>query len=651
MADIFSSLREKADDICQKHAAKESTQQEHQELAKKRAVAAESKLSSSSKQSDRNIMVDGLNSLGEFEKNKYVTSGVCTAEEMYTSILSKSSLKLDDVSLKLPLIFTADDVLRLVAQQTKRKGPDRKTKKELAEEEANKVRVFPPSAVNFELAGDADVDDKWYEYVHQQAMLALAELNVSQQYIRRASTASAPLTSEQYDVHLELNRCLVASSGSAKQEINGFRTVRDRARMATGGEVFFATFIIQLPAGGRGVRGGDIVVHPPENPSVCVVDKQLMQKALPAEFMTPHEFATNPPPGPNDWIDRAIRAAEYIKDSQPELLARAYAAREALLNAPPPVVTTVPMGQAGEMSYVCVLNNASYDIAPLTSGDTVQLVYDVIYTPPTTTTTAAAGTSKKRKVNTESTHPSIDTMLGIWNSDISAQVQAALKESSTGVLALRCTERYASEQLGFGSVCGRQDRALVESFKASAIPYEIHLGYLSRTVTGDLYDDDDGDPEEEARLPGRSHRDGVETSTDGHRMMSSMHSIAYTYTPTAVLTQGPGGYMPMCMDNLSATAAAKLVLYEQIDHMLNPLQGCMVPDNRHPYEDDGSCNAHNRILRNFPKDNMMLFDEGLFPGRIACSTLVMNTGILEYTYAPQYIVSICRQDRTLPTGR
>ncbi len=405
--------------------------------------------------------------------------------------------------------------------------------------------------------------------------------------------------------------------------------------MAQGaGETFFGTFYVQVPVG-AGHCGGDVRAFVPQNPSVCTLDKSLMQRILPDEFRTPYEreMVAAQQAEKRMW---EIRMAEFEGFPPPE--PEPVVLREHVLAAIP----------KDDWGYVCALNNSTVEVAPLSEGHMLLLEYNLIYTKPTPVVpdSAAAGTStakqnaKKRKADgvvkydgwgSSYLSPSIDHALTLWNRDLALVLREALVESH--ILCFRLSET----SLTFAELSASND-GLLTALMSCGVAAEIHVGVLSQVLTGDEYDDYDGHgDEDDMEQYGQHIVGGVETNYYDHRMMSAVNEEHYSYSLHAVMQKdvgGPndGGYSRLAEEEMGS----REVMFTDLDRFYSPIQRCMVPQNEHPFGGQAmrpeTDMYHTRTGR--------LFDPDEYPGRIAKSTC--KDSVVVYTYAPQVVIVVCR---------
>ena len=166
----------------------------------------------------------------------------------------------------------------------------------------------------------------------------------------------------------------------------------------------------------------------------------------------------------------------------------------------------------------------------------------------------------------------------------------------------------------------------------------IFLAVLTRTLTGDWYDEDDDEWHEDAAgvvIDFRSVVNGVETNFQQHRMMSS---------PTARKVE----FMRISdkdNNNIDVTSYNEKYFPNQFPECetkkqnisnLSSIKNLMIPKNIHPFcgekdEDDDSPLKY-------------LYDEGSYPDYMYKSILYHDTGMLEYIYH-QYVFLVEVEER------
>jgi hypothetical protein len=222
--DIFASLAKKQANAAERHASSASAKTDQKAHAIKMKQAEEEKRKAAVAHVNRDALFEGLQNVSSFDKIKRITSGSFSPDADFETVLSQSYLRIDNFDVKLPADCSTLDKIVLHLRR-KRKG---KSKKILEEEEMSRVRQVDRSEVSFNLPNGDSVDDQWYEYIHAQAVQALKELRVPEGFMKQlaAPPAASALSSELYNVQVELSDAFVSSSGCSQKSVNGFETVR-----------------------------------------------------------------------------------------------------------------------------------------------------------------------------------------------------------------------------------------------------------------------------------------------------------------------------------------------------------------------------------------------------------------------------------------
>lgn len=184
-------------------------------------------------------------------KSSVASSNGIISSDLHPGLLHSSSLIVESLEMAIPLSPQSLRELTLKLTSTKQKG---KTKKMLADEEVNKVRVIEPYDVSFNDPSGTNtaVGDLWYDLLHENLIKGLASMSISQEFLLLPDKVSGTVhNSENYNTQLELSKCLFFSSKGVKQEVDGFKNVQEKARLASAGEQFFASFIVEVPLVGR----------------------------------------------------------------------------------------------------------------------------------------------------------------------------------------------------------------------------------------------------------------------------------------------------------------------------------------------------------------------------------------------------------------
>lgn len=465
--------------------------------------------------------LDGIDS--QKFRFKHVVRGVLTSKH---GLINDASTCFTAHDLKLPLPLSTASVDQLLTKlKSKTKG---KTKKMLKLESEQKIFNVNMDTLSFSNNNNTETEsnDLWYDIVYDSVIESLKKMDILEEYLRKPVNPSGNDTA----MSIELSKCLLLSEGNTPQEHNCYQTIMDRKKMANEGEQFFATFIVQFPLLDNVVAGHDsnegfIRVSEAQHDSVFVLDKATFD--LTVSEMGARPFHEN--------IDRYHNWDGMGAESSKAFDRSVALSRWMGAESKKAVFGGSAVGEDGAAQFLttCFLNNCSYNLQTLIAHKhQLCFFYDIIYTPIPTTDGKEPVKKKKKKGRErklDNLTLSIDDVIRLKSfRQLWAPCRPALLSPRAGRYFIRVANaslgRWYTDQCplqALGALASNQLRVLT-NLSGPDQPLRVLLACLKRTLTGDLYDDDDDDWHRDMSgepVPGRSLSAGVEHNTEKHRKM------------------------------------------------------------------------------------------------------------------------------------